>query len=157
MAMEEVVVLETPSSQQQHLNAEKKSNICEECGLNPSKYTCPCCSIRSCSLPCVKSHKKRTSCTGKRHRTCFVPLSQFDDNLIISDYNLLEEAKRVAESAKRRMRDGKFGRFQYKLPFKLQSLKNAAARRKTHIIFLPIGMSKREKNQTRYDHRLICS
>ncbi|OVA02866.1 zinc finger protein [Macleaya cordata] len=131
----------------------KDSSICEECGLNPSKYKCPGCSIRSCSLPCVKSHKQRTSCTGKRPRTEFVPLSQFDDNLIISvDYNLLEEAKRVAESAQR-MREGLFGHSYFKLPYKLKSLRNAASRRKTHLLLLPNGMLKREKNKSIYHQR----
>ncbi|KAL5706416.1 hypothetical protein ACHQM5_024586 [Ranunculus cassubicifolius] len=129
-----------------------QSPLCGECGVNPSKYKCPGCSIRSCSLPCVKSHKSRTSCTGKRPRTQFVPLSQFDDNLLVSDYSLLEEAKRTAESAKRN-RDGLFGYFPYKLPFKLRNLQNAAARRKTNLLLLPNGMSKREKNQTRYNFR----
>ncbi|KAF5189523.1 Box C/D snoRNA protein [Thalictrum thalictroides] len=114
----------------------KQSSLCEECSINPSKYRCPGCSIRSCSLACVNSHKTRTCCSGKRPRTQFVPLSQFDENLLISDYNLLEETKRIAESAKRK-RDGSFGQFYFKLPFKLKSLKNAAARRKTHLLLLP--------------------
>ncbi|CAF2262286.1 unnamed protein product [Brassica napus] len=69
--------------------------VCGECKSNPWKYKCPGCSIRSCALPCVKAHKKRTGCTGKRKLTDFVPLSKFDDNLLLSDYNLLEETKRV--------------------------------------------------------------
>lgn len=59
-------------------------SLCDECRSNPWKYRCPGCSIKSCSLPCVKSHKARTNCTGKRNRTDFVPLSQFDDNVLIS-------------------------------------------------------------------------
>lgn len=58
--------------------------VCEECKFNPSKYKCPGCSIRSCSLPCVKAHKQRTGCTGKRNQTQYVPISQFDDNLLLS-------------------------------------------------------------------------
>ncbi|XP_042515508.1 box C/D snoRNA protein 1-like [Macadamia integrifolia] len=130
----------------------KQASLCEECSLNPSKYRCPGCSFRSCSLPCVKAHKQRTGCTGKRLRTQFVPLSQFDDNLLISDYNFLEEAKKAAESAQR-MRRGKFGSFHFKLPFKLRMLRNAAGRRKTRLLLLPEGMSKREKNQSRYDQK----
>ena len=57
---------------------------CQECKLNPAKYTCPDCSVRSCSLPCVQAHKQHTGCTGKRQQTQFVPLSQFDDNLLKS-------------------------------------------------------------------------
>lgn len=64
--------------------------LCEECKSSPSKYKCPGCSIQSCSLPCVKSHKERTGCTGKRNQTQFVPLSQFDDNVLLSGTLLLK-------------------------------------------------------------------
>ncbi|KAG6671600.1 box C/D snoRNA protein 1 [Carya illinoinensis] len=126
--------------------------VCEECEASPSKYKCPGCSMRSCSLPCVKAHKQRTGCTGKRSQTQFVPLSQFDDNLLLSDYNLLEEVKRVAESAQR-TRTKLCGYAHSKFPFHLRSLWNAAARRRTKLLFLSSGMSKRQKNRTRYDQR----
>ncbi|KAB1224888.1 Box C/D snoRNA protein 1 [Morella rubra] len=126
--------------------------LCEECKANPSKYKCPGCSARSCSLPCVKAHKERIGCTGKRNQTQFVPLCQFDNNLLLSDYNLLEEVKRVAESAQR-TRTKLCGYAQFKLPFHLRSLRNAAASRRTKLLLLPSGMSKREKNRTRYDQR----
>ncbi|KAK7364255.1 hypothetical protein VNO80_12779 [Phaseolus coccineus] len=130
----------------------KGPTLCEECKSNPWKYTCPGCSLHSCSLPCVKSHKERTGCSGKRNQTLFVPLSKFDDDILLSDYNLLEEVKRVAESAQR-MRS-KLGIHSYfKLPHQLKSLKSAAGSRKTKLMFLPRGMSKREKNQSRYDQR----
>ncbi|KAB1669641.1 hypothetical protein ES319_1Z025200v1 [Gossypium barbadense] len=80
---------------------EPKIGDCEECKKKASKYKCPGCCLRTCSLPCVNAHKQRTGCTGKRNITSFVPLSRFDDNLLLSDYNLLEETKRVAESATR--------------------------------------------------------
>ncbi|TKY50613.1 Box C/D snoRNA protein 1 [Spatholobus suberectus] len=130
----------------------KGPTLCEECKSNLSKYTCPGCSLHSCSLPCVKSHKERTGCSGKRNQTQFVPLSKFDDNILLSDYNLLEEVKRVAESAQR-MRT-KLGIYAYfKLPHHLKSLKSAAGSRRTKLMFLPNAMSKREKNQSRYDQR----
>ncbi|CAL8113482.1 unnamed protein product [Prunus armeniaca] len=131
------------------------AQVCEECKANPSKYKCPGCSIRSCSLPCVKAHKFRTGCTGKRNQTNFVPLSQIDNNQLLSDYNLLEEVKRVSESAQR-LRN-KLCRYNYyRLPDHLKSLRGAASSRRTKLLFLPSGMSKREKNQTRYDRRKKC-
>ncbi|KAM1703474.1 hypothetical protein ACFX13_029316 [Malus domestica] len=129
--------------------------ICQECKEKASKYKCPGCSVRSCSLPCVKVHKLRSGCTGKRPLTNFVPLSQMDNNQLLSDYNLLEEVKRIAESAQR-LRN-KFWRYNnFRLPFCLKSLRSAAASRRTKLLFLPSGMSKREKNQTRYDQRKKC-
>ena len=64
----------------------KGPTLCEECKSNPRKYKCP---IHSCSLPCVKAHKARTGCTSKRNHTQFVPLSQFDDNILLSGTSLL--------------------------------------------------------------------
>ncbi|KAI8571706.1 hypothetical protein RHMOL_Rhmol01G0140300 [Rhododendron molle] len=126
--------------------------LCEECKLKPSKYKCPGCSTRSCSLPCVKAHKQRTGCTGKRQQTQFVPLSHFDDNLLLSDYNMLEDVKRVADSAQRmRLKLGGYPHF--RLPFPLKSLWSAAASRRTKLLFLPSGMSKRETNQSYYNNR----
>lgn len=61
---------------------------CEECKLNPWKYKCPGCSIRTCSLPCVNSHKQRTACNGKKSLTEVLPLSQFDDNILLSGMSL---------------------------------------------------------------------
>lgn len=69
------------------------------------------------------------------------------------DYNLLEEVKRVAESAQR-ARTKLCGNAHFKLPFHLNSLRSAAASRRTKLLLLPNGMSKREKNRTRYDKRL---
>ncbi|EOX96760.1 HIT-type Zinc finger family protein, putative isoform 3, partial [Theobroma cacao] len=137
--------------------------VCEECKNKASKYKCPGCYLRTCSLPCINAHKHRTGCNGRRNNTRFVPLSQFDDNLLLSDYNLLEETKRVAESARRtrsKLCSNYFPHF--KLPFVLRTLRAAAASRRTKLLFLPAGMSKRETNQTRFHQRVhedttLCS
>lgn len=70
------------SPNHRHLNP---PSICQECTQNPWKYRCPCCSILTCSLPCVKSHKQRTNCTGKKdpfEKT--ISRSCFNDDFIIS-------------------------------------------------------------------------
>lgn len=148
------------SSQQKTLSATTMENqnptkLCEECVDKEWKYKCPGCSIRTCSLGCVKAHKKRTGCSGKRSVTHFVPLSSFDDNVLLSDYNFLEETKRVAESATR-LRGNLFGSNGHpycRLPKNLRFLKTAASSRTTRVLFLPNGMSRRVNNQTRYDRR----
>lgn len=78
----------------------------------------------------------------------------FSYGILFVDYNLLEEVKRVAESAQR-TRTKLCGYAHSKLPFHLRSLWNAAARRRTKLLFLSSGMSKREKNRTRYDQKLV--
>ncbi|KAM0010347.1 putative Zinc finger, HIT-type [Helianthus debilis subsp. tardiflorus] len=128
------------------------SKHCDECKTNEFKYKCPGCSVRSCSLPCVKAHKQRTGCTGKRQQlTEFVPLSKFDDNLLLSDYNMLEDVKRIADSAKRR-RVSLCGS-DYGIPLHLKNLINGARSRRFKLFFLPTGMSKRQTNKTSYNNR----
>ncbi|KAK9665613.1 hypothetical protein RND81_14G123500 [Saponaria officinalis] len=126
--------------------------LCEECKIEKFKYKCPGCARRTCSLICVNSHKKNYDCSGKRDPTAFVPLSKFDDSTLISDYNLLEDVKRVAESSQR-MRMQLCTYYQYRLPIHLKALQGAASRRRTTLHFFPSGMSKRQKNQTRFMSR----
>lgn len=133
-------------------SAKNQLILCEECKRKPAKYKCPGCSLRSCSLPCVNTHKQRTSCTGKKPVADFVPMSKFDDNLILSDYNMLEDVKRMAESAQRK-RVKLCGNYHFRLPFPLKILRNAAASRRTKILFHSNGMSKREMNKTYYNNR----
>lgn len=60
------------------------NKLCQECKKVEWKYKCPRCELRSCGLACVKAHKARTECSGKRDRTGFVPLAQFCDNVLVS-------------------------------------------------------------------------
>jgi len=78
------------SQTEEQVSTRKPTTLCEECKSNPSKYTCPGCSLHSCSLPCVKSHKERTGCSGKRNQTQFLPLSKFDDSVLLSGTLLLK-------------------------------------------------------------------
>ncbi|KAJ3708685.1 hypothetical protein LUZ61_012390 [Rhynchospora tenuis] len=144
----------SPSSLNLNPNS-KKPSLCEECRENQWKYRCPGCGLVSCSLPCVKSHKARLGCTGKRPRTEFIPISQFDDKTLLSDYQFLEETKRIAEAAHRIKTD--FGtNFRRSLPNRLLSLWKAASKRGTSLCFLPRGMSKSKSNQSHFDRRRNC-
>ncbi|XP_037416071.1 putative box C/D snoRNA protein SPCC613.07 [Triticum dicoccoides] len=136
---------------------------CQECGEQPWKYRCPGCSRLTCSLPCVQAHKRRAACSGKRPRTVPVPLAQFDDSQLLSDYNLLEETGLVRESAHRLLGDfGRNygcsfeGRHGAQLPSWLSFLRKAAERRGVRLAFLPRGMTRRERNRSRHDRRSDC-
>ncbi|CAN1343845.1 Box C/D snoRNA protein 1 [Linum perenne] len=142
----------SPAKQNPCHEARSATVLCVECQEKQSKYKCPGCSLRTCSLPCVKSHKLRTGCSGKREVAPFIPISQFDDNTLLSDYNFLEEVKRVADAGQR-MRSQLRAYPQYRLPHHLKCLKSVASSRKTNLMLLPSGMSRRDKNQTRYDQR----
>ncbi|MCO5548269.1 hypothetical protein L7F22_001726 [Adiantum nelumboides] len=124
---------------------------CEECKEEAVKYKCPACCLRSCSLPCVRAHKERTSCSGKRDRTGFVPINSFDDAQLFSDYQLLEEVFRQSESARR-----------FRAPFNTRKLepydrsmilKREARRRRINLVILPRGMTKRVDSCTWFCRR----
>ena len=40
----------------------------------------------------VAGHKERTRCTGKRVRTGYIKLDEYDEATLVSDYHLLQEA-----------------------------------------------------------------
>jgi len=77
------------------------SKKCEVCLEEVSKYTCPCCAMRTCSLDCVVDHKKKTGCSGQRDKASFVPRTEMNNIHLLNDYRLLEEAARIADNARR--------------------------------------------------------
>jgi len=65
---------------------------CGSCADGEARYTCPCCAARSCGLECVRAHKQRSGCTGKRKSTSaeMVTLARFDGARLVEDYRFLE-------------------------------------------------------------------
>src|SRR3989338_1241390 len=64
---------------------------CEECQNEVSKYVCPACKQKTCSVECVKKHKERTGCDGERQSQSLVylPVRDYDDATILEDLNFL--------------------------------------------------------------------
>ncbi|KAL6761032.1 hypothetical protein V8C86DRAFT_993519 [Haematococcus lacustris] len=120
---------------------------CGVCGEAAAKYCCPGCRQRTCSLACSRAHKAASGCSGQRDRLGFVPLAQFNDRHLMSDYRLLEEVARVDDVARRRLPPGA----RALLPPALQSLVYQAGRRRVNLLLMPPGMHKRRSNSTRYD------
>ncbi|EJD01413.1 uncharacterized protein FOMMEDRAFT_158554 [Fomitiporia mediterranea MF3/22] len=73
------------------------SSICTQCNSQPSKYTCPRCQTKTCSLPCSRAHKTTTGCSGERDRTTYVPMNQYGYSALMNDYVFLEEVGRKVE------------------------------------------------------------
>lgn len=128
-------------------------NLCSTCS-EPSKYRCPKCSIFSCSLNCVKAHKKQNGCDGIRDKTAFVSLEEFKDHHLHSDLHYLEDILRTLDNAQRMKRN--YG-FMHYLPPNLFKLQTAAKRRKTELCIFPIMFSKRKASTTylRYSDQKI--
>ncbi|CAE1296601.1 unnamed protein product [Acanthosepion pharaonis] len=124
-------------------------NLCEQCHVQPSKYTCPRCEIRTCSLGCVKSHKVDSGCDGIRDKTAYIPLEDFSDINLLSDYRLLEDVARVAEHGKRDILMK-----QHRKPPFLQYLTKAAYKRNIRFRTMPFPMYRRKKNNSIYYRKI---
>lgn len=128
---------------------------CTQCG-KPSRYCCPKCSARSCSLPCVKQHKRNEECDGIRDKTAYIPLSDFSDLDLLSDYRFLEESSRVAENAYRNK--SKLGIFSQRscLPGNVHQLQVRAGQKGVHLKILPKCFTKRRENTSQYHFKEKC-
>lgn len=74
----------------------KSSPSLKECSIcsQPPKYTCPRCSLKTCSLSCTKTHKAEYSCSGTRDPTSFVTLKEFKQGDWGDDFRWLEDGRR---------------------------------------------------------------
>ncbi|KAJ9115604.1 hypothetical protein QFC20_000929 [Naganishia adeliensis] len=122
----------------------------------PAKYTCPRCSTRTCSLPCSRTHKSTTGCTGERDKVAYVPLKDYGYGKLMDDYVFLEDGKRKAERWGKEIvgmkmdRDEGGGR---QVVGKSLALRRALAERGIDVDFLPEGMERRRKNQSHYNQK----
>ncbi|KAG8721169.1 hypothetical protein FRC08_015282 [Ceratobasidium sp. 394] len=134
--------------------------ICTVCS-NPSKYTCPRCSVKTCSLACSKSHKTSTGCTGERDKAAYVPMNTYTWGTLADDYVFLEDIGRnitgwgrdIVSTGKGRggRRGGKGGRAA--LAPKCEALRVQLAARDIEISFVSEGMEKRRLSQSVWDVR----
>ncbi|XP_070388517.1 box C/D snoRNA protein 1 isoform X3 [Dermacentor albipictus] len=128
---------------------------CLQCG-KPSKYCCPKCSARSCSLPCVKQHKKIGECDGIRDKTAYIPLDGFTDLDLLSDYRFLEESARIVDSVCRTKPALGVYPQQKSLPGFLHKFQAECRRRGTVLKLLPRCFTKRQENKSQYNFRERC-
>lgn len=78
---------------------------CTICMDKIAIYRCPGCFERTCSLSCCKVHKEKSGCSGKRNRVGYVPLYQFNDSTLSSDYHFLEDVLAKSERGKRLIKE----------------------------------------------------
>ncbi|KDR83417.1 hypothetical protein GALMADRAFT_235534 [Galerina marginata CBS 339.88] len=81
--------------------------ICATCNHECAKYTCPGCSIRTCSATCSSTHKSKTGCTGVRDKARYVPMKEYSWGKMMDDYTFLEEmGRKVGDWGKEIVRGG---------------------------------------------------
>ncbi|KAI0846591.1 hypothetical protein F5Y00DRAFT_243523 [Daldinia vernicosa] len=84
------------------------TSLCTICHIQTPKYKCPRCGTRTCSLACVKKHKKWSSCNGERDPTVYVPREKLKtDAGIDHDYNFLTKIERSVERVEKILKEEK--------------------------------------------------
>ncbi|KAL7419262.1 Box C/D snoRNA accumulation [Cryptotrichosporon argae] len=146
------------------------------CSLCPSasKYTCPRCGARTCSLACSRAHKARMACDGVRDPARYVPLAQFGQGTWDGDYAWLEEGRRKVagwgegidprelgeqptrgRGAPRGRGRGRGGRDtaggKRSTRPKLDAIRFQLRRHGIDVEFLPDGMARRKENMSRWN------
>jgi hypothetical protein len=144
------------------------SSTCIICS-QPFKYTCPRCSARTCSLPCIKVHKTNTGCDGQRDPTKFVTLTEFGQGDWGGDYAYLENGRRrIADwgkelpaqsipdtSSRGRGRGGHVQGGGRRGPSKVDGLKDEFERRGVEVEFMAEGMGRRKLNQSSWNQKYV--
>ena len=138
-----------------HKRKQKILPPCQICSSSESKYTCPCCSIKYCSMECFKNHKTTSSCTGKRDTTKYIDLKEFNGQHLRSDYNFLEnlQSQTIHWSRQRDLEKIDSHTYQYHHP-KVRELQYRATQKGIRMELMPQGMSKREQNSSYYNKKL---
>lgn len=130
------------------------AGVCS-CG-EPSKYRCPACDVRSCSLACVRRHKAEQACSGKRDSAKYCSVQTFDDSTLHRDFRFLEGMGRAVDSGKRTRRDTERPVAAARnggLTPQRQNLVRLANEHGVQLELLPHGMTRQRENSTRYDGR----
>ncbi|XP_071820897.1 box C/D snoRNA protein 1-like isoform X2 [Apostichopus japonicus] len=129
---------------------DSRKGKCSTCAKNDALYTCPACHINSCSLLCVNQHKEKSGCSGVRDKTAFVPIQQFNETNLLSDYRFLEEVDRKSQAAQRaRNQDA----FQRSMGIR-RHVQVMATRGGLDYEFLPPGFTNSKRNRTKVNQRI---
>lgn len=156
------------------------SGICSICQVNESKYTCPACGMKSCSLECVRRHKKQNECTGMVDQGKFILRKELsEDSIHINrDYNFLLNFGRDIQLGKSDVKTNAKNIFKRQYNPSNRNVKRfkqnedadrrlvrvnkaysnspqtTIKRNNTLIIQLPMGMSRSASNKSGYDKKL---
>ena len=81
------------SSDIEQENIKEKKELCEICKKEEYKYNCPKCKIKTCSVLCVKAHKKKYGCDGEKDKFKIVTKqNDYNEQVFHRDVNFLNTA-----------------------------------------------------------------
>lgn len=147
--------------------------MCHLCEINAKLYKCPACSMITCSLKCCKEHKALKKCDGKRKRADYVELGKFTEQHLRSDFHFLEDVLQIRNNsgriisetkgnAKKKSRVSNLHTISNDMapqiltdhPPSVKKLVTAAKDRKTTVLIMPQGMTKRKTNCSAYHAKI---
>ncbi|KAI9721980.1 MAG: hypothetical protein M1812_001938 [Candelaria pacifica] len=138
------------------------SELCRICNTNPTKYCCPGCSIRTCSLACAKRHKAWYQCSGLRNPAAYVKSKDLATPAGIDrDFNFLTGIERAFDEADRdaEARGIVVGKPERPRPFSEKGkIPRQEAIDRTRVIVdrAPKGMTREKDNKTRWIAKQKC-
>lgn len=155
--------------------------LCSVCLEQDSKYTCPACDTKTCSVECVKRHKLRTECSGQIDPTQFIANKELasSQTLVNRDYNYLLNFERKIQLGKTDVKSNAGGLFKRTYnsgrnvkrqrpneavdPRRAQvnevfpnNPQTSIKRENTLVIHVSPGMSRATQNKTGYDKKSGC-
>ena len=127
----------------------------------PVKYTCPRCTLQTCSAPCSSLHKRQTGCTGERDKVKYVPMKEYGYGALMNDYVYLEDAGRKVKEWGRDIGKGKYQVTERdrvgggkRRKSKKEGLQIQLEIREIPLVLLPPGMERKKLNQSYWDSKL---
>ena len=150
-------------------SVQSELRICALC-TTPARYKCPRCAIPTCSLPCSRKHKQDTKCTGERDKVHYVPMNAYGWGTMMRDYCYLEDVgRKVSEWGSEIVRGGYMdnigaskaasarkyssGRKPTRGKSKRDVLKDHLETLDIDVELLPVGMERRNLNQSTFDQK----
>ena len=137
------------------------TELCSICFTNPPRYTCPRCGCQTCSVACVKIHKKRAACSGVRNPASYLKSSELATPASIDrDYNFITKVQRDIEKAEDDVADRgitfvapRNSRNPHASKSKLEIEYETCG---VTIIKAPVGLTRSKQNKTHWDKRHNC-
>jgi len=119
--------------------------VCSVCLKNKAQYKCPACGCMTCSVKCVKEHKKRDKCNGQKPTLDYLSVNQMNEFTLIKDCELLDKATRASINASE------------KIPPKVQLKKyqkrfiSACKDRGITFHYMPLESTRSHNNRTKLE------
>ena len=95
--------MEIKLNEEENLNFKFETSPCDLCNTNDSKYKCPKCLKKTCSLLCVNLHKEKFKCNGKKPKFSAKSVKQFGETELYQDLRYMTEMINETNSSTKKL------------------------------------------------------